>query len=94
MLSSSGVENHRDPHWILLIWPDGKLVLTTADDIDDSQFAVVSKLVHEWAHSTDNEPLVIGNCLVQMQPVVVREVSVERQVGLRQARAGVHPGTG
>lgn len=92
--SSWDAEVHRDPHWILTVWPGGKLVLTTPSEVSQEVFYHVSTVFQEWLASEDNHPLIIGDCLVQVMAVPPQEVVVEREVGLRSPRAGVHRGAG
>lgn len=75
--SSWPVENHKGPHYTLTIFPGGKLVLTTPDTIDDDQLENVSIRMARWLKSTD-DPLILGDCVVQMMVVAPGEVTVER----------------
>lgn len=90
--SFSDVERHAGPHYVLTIWPDGKLVLTTPSAITNDDFDHVNRVFQQWLSSEETYPLVIGNCLVQMQSLPVKEVLVEREARLRSARTGVHRG--
>lgn len=77
MPSSWDGENHKGPHWILTIFPNGKLVLTTAEHIPLETVEHVRELLTKWLASDQQAPLIIGDCLVQLTPVNPREVTID-----------------
>lgn len=78
--SSWDGEAHHGPHFILTVFPGGKIVLTTPDTINQAMMDNISALFRRWLAEPDPFPLVIGDCLVQMMLVPVTEVTVEQQV--------------
>lgn len=62
---SFSVDRHSDKHFILTVWPDGKIALTTPDSLTLAEMADVRALVKTWL-DRDTEVLVIGNCHVVM----------------------------
>lgn len=75
-------ENHSSPHYVLTVWPNGKCVLTTPSTVDAETFENVSRIVQRWLVADDNYPLIIGDCVVQMQAVPIQEMTVVQQVRL------------
>jgi hypothetical protein len=75
-------ENHNGAHWTLTIYPDGRTVLSTPNDIDLQQFERVREIYQEWVHNDGSAPLIIGNCVVQFISVgLKREGSEVRSPG-------------
>jgi hypothetical protein len=72
-----GSHSHKGPHFTLVIWPSGKTILTTPDDINRAEFETIRALMQEWFDRDTAEPLVIGNCRVILSTVPLREVEVE-----------------
>lgn len=70
-------DRHKSAHFILTIFPDGKLILTTPDQLQPEQFLVIKELFRDWMNSEVSFPLVIGDCLVRVQTVDAREIVVE-----------------
>lgn len=76
--SSWDGEAHGGPHFVLTIFPGGKLVLTTPSEVPDDQFERISRIFANWLKSEDTYPLIIGDCVVQMMTIGAKEVFIER----------------
>ena len=73
MLSSWDGETHKGPHFTLTVFPNGKTILTTPDLIPSAKVEEMARFIQRWLTSTDNYPLVIGDCVVHLTPVNPRE---------------------
>lgn len=57
---------HGGPHFTLVIFPSGAVILTTPDHLSREEFGMVQELMQSWHERGGKAPLVIGNCRVVM----------------------------
>jgi hypothetical protein len=57
------------------VFPDGRMILTCPTDISKTQAEKIKMVFQAWLDSDEPYPLMIGDCVVQMAAVRVREVS-------------------
>ena len=76
--SSWPADSHSGKHFTLVTFPDGRIILTCPDNIDQKEFEAIQALFTDWVHAANAYPLVIGNCQVVMAPVAPRSVTVQR----------------
>ncbi len=62
--SSWADDHHNGPHFTLLTFPDGKLILTTPSHLTEEEFQAIQILMNDWVAADTAYPLVIGNCRV------------------------------
>ena len=64
-----GEHAHRGPHFTLLVWPDGRLILATPDELSEQQFLTIREAFNQWTADPSSDPLMIGACQVVFQPL-------------------------
>lgn len=77
MPSSLPDENHSGAHWTLTIYPDGRTILSTPEAIDMQDFERVREIYSRWVEAKSNDPLIIGNCVVQFIAVGLKREGSE-----------------
>jgi hypothetical protein len=70
--------SHSGPHFTMTVFPDGRLILTTPDNLDIGQFEQIKALMGDWINAERPFPLVIGQCQVIFSPVEPRAVEIRR----------------
>jgi hypothetical protein len=76
---TSSDARHAGPHFNLIVFPDGKLILTTPDQLDMGQFEHIKTLMADWLASDQGHPLVIGACTVSLAAVVPTSFEVRHE---------------
>ncbi len=71
---------HKSPHFLLLVYPDGRLILTTPDILSDEQFGAIQAVFNDWLENSDSKPLMIGDCQVVMQSLRPTGAEVVRRL--------------
>ncbi len=72
---------HKDHHFLLILYPDGRLILTTSDKLSDEEFDQIQAVMTDWVESSDSKPLIIGDCLVTFQTLRPTGAEVVRRIG-------------
>lgn len=57
---------HPGPHFTLLVWSNGKSILTTPDNITVEEFERIQMLFEQWNAAEVKRPLVIGQCRIHI----------------------------
>ena len=73
------IDNHKGPHWILTIFPNGKLILTTPDPITQQAHDQARAVISDWMGAEGHEALIIGDCLVNLQSIRPQEFTLAEQ---------------
>lgn len=76
--SWDGSDRHSGPHFVLNVFPGGKLILTTTDRIDTPMMNAISAMFRDWLNGEQSFPLVIGSCRVSITAVPAEEVQIQR----------------
>ncbi|HEX5016494.1 MAG TPA: hypothetical protein VFX15_02785 [Actinomycetes bacterium] len=74
--SWDGDDKHEGPHFTLTVFPDGKAILTTPDDVEPDQFESIQTMMRQWVADKANRPLFIGKCVVQVMALPLHEFNV------------------
>lgn len=90
--SSNPHEDHKDPHFTLLIFPDGRTILSTPSNVRYEEFEKIREIYHEWANNKKASPLVIGNCVVELMSVAPDAAKVDVIMGPLRAEAFAREG--
>ena len=60
---------HTGHHYSLLVFPDGRVILTTPDELEAEDFDFVRAIFQDWVSTPGSDPLIIGSCKVILQPI-------------------------
>lgn len=71
---------HTGKHFLLVLYPDGRLILTTPDILSKEDMDMIQAVFNDWVENSDSRPLMIGNCQVIMQTLRPTGAEVVRAI--------------